>query len=87
MDEANVILRLTKLFGSQTRLADAAGCAQSTMSEKQKTNCLTHTQMRRILATGSSWGVEVTPNDFFPEFNPASAKRAASAGRKRKTAA
>lgn len=87
MDEANVILRLTKLFGSQTKLADAAGCAQSTMSEKQKTNCLTHTQMRRILATGRAWGVQVTPNDFFPEFDVVAVKPAMIAGRKRKTAA
>jgi len=68
MNEPNVIARLISLFGSQTKLANAAGCAQSTMSEKQKTNSLTHAQMRRILSVGRELGVPVTPNDFFPEF-------------------
>lgn len=72
MDEPNVIARLISLFGSQTKLASAAGCAQSTMSEKQKRNSLTHQQMRRILVVGREWGVPVKPDDFFPEFKASS---------------
>lgn len=63
----NVIDHLTKRFGTQMRLAIAAGCAQSTMSEKRKTNALTHDQMRRLLRVGPEMGVTITPADFFPE--------------------
>jgi transcriptional regulator with XRE-family HTH domain len=65
---ANVIDHLTGLFGSQTRLAEAAGCSQPTISEKRKSNTLTMAQMRRILATAPNMGVPVRPDDFFPEF-------------------
>lgn len=63
----NVIDHLTSRFGTQLRLAAAAGCAQSTMSEKRKYNALTHDQMRRLLRTGPEMGVSITPADFFPE--------------------
>lgn len=63
----NVIDYLAKRFGTQTRLAQAAGCTQSTMSEKRKTNSLTHDQMRRLLKVGPEMGVEIKPEDFFPE--------------------
>ncbi len=63
----NVIDHLTNRFGTQLRLAAAAGCAQSTMSEKRKYNALTHEQMRRLLVAGPAMGVVITPADFFPE--------------------
>lgn len=63
----NVIDYLTERFGTQMRLAQAAGCAQSTMSEKRKTNSLTHDQMRRLLRNAPTMGVSITPEDFFPE--------------------
>jgi transcriptional regulator with XRE-family HTH domain len=62
----NVIDHLTQRFGTQLRLAAAAGCAQSTMSEKRKSNSLTHDQMRRLLKVGPEMGVEISPDDFFP---------------------
>lgn len=62
-----VIDHLTERFGTQLRLAAAAGCAQSTMSEKRKSDSLTHDQMRRILKAAPEFGVVVTPADFFPE--------------------
>lgn len=63
----NVIDHLTAKFGTQLRLAAAAGCAQSTMSEKRKSNALTHDQMRRLLKAAPVLGVEISPADFFPE--------------------
>lgn len=73
----NVIDHLTNRFGTQIRLAAAAGCAQSTMSEKRKYNALTHEQMRRLLVAGPAMGVAITPADFFPEMgaNDASAEQ------------
>jgi hypothetical protein len=70
MTDANVIDHLSKRFGTQTRLAIAAGVKQNTISEKRSTNCLTHGQMRRILRVAPEMGVLVTPADFFPEVGP-----------------
>ena len=70
MIEPNVIEHLTRkeLFGSQTRLAEAAGCKAHTICGKRNSrNPLTHEQMRRILAKAPELGVPVTPEDFFPE--------------------
>lgn len=70
MTEPNVIAHLTKrgLFGSQTALAKAAGCTPHTICGKRnKRNPLTYEQMCRILANAPDMGVEVTPEDFFPE--------------------
>jgi uncharacterized protein (DUF2384 family) len=64
----NVVDHLSKLFGTQTKLAMAAGVKQNTMSERRQTNSLSHQQMRRILKVAPEMGVEVTPDDFFPEF-------------------
>lgn len=68
-NEIKVIDHLTKRFGTQLRLAAAAGCAQSTMSEKRQSNSLTHDQMRRILKAAPAMGVEIEPADFFPELS------------------
>lgn len=68
MSDTNVILHLRKRFGTQTRLAQAAGVKQNTISDRRKANSLTHDQMRRILKSAPEMGVEVTPDDFFPEF-------------------
>jgi len=62
----NVIDHLTKLFGNQTRLAEAAGVSQPTISERKARNSLSHDQMRRILENGPAMGVTVTIADFFP---------------------
>lgn len=64
----NVIDHLTspKRFGTQTRLAEAAGVRPHTISEKRHTNSLTHAQMRRILAVAPKMGVSIGPGDFFP---------------------
>lgn len=70
MTEPNVIKHLTRkeLFGTQTKLAEAAGCKPHTICGKRDSdNPLTYQQMRRILATAPEYGVEVTPDDFFPE--------------------
>lgn len=72
MSDINVIDHLKKRFGTQIRLAEAAGVKQNTMSDRRATNSLTHEQMRRILKVAPEMGVEVTPADFFPEFAPAS---------------
>jgi antitoxin component of MazEF toxin-antitoxin module len=71
MSDANVIDHLTapERFRTQTRLAEAAGVKQNTMCEKRKTNALTHEQMRRILKNAPAMGVQIGPEDFFPEFN------------------
>lgn len=71
MPDINVIDHLVRRFGNQTRLAAAAGISQPTISERKKSNTLSHEQMRRIMSVGPSMGVEVTPNDFFPELTPA----------------
>lgn len=68
MSDTNVILHLKRLFGTQTRLAVAAGVKQNTVSDRRKANSLTHDQMRRILREAPKMGVRVTPEDFFPEF-------------------
>lgn len=67
----NVIDHLTgpSRFGTQTRLAEAAGVKQNTISDKKKSNSLTHEQMRRILRRGPEMGVPVVPADFFPELS------------------
>ncbi len=64
----NVIDHLTapERFGTQTRLAQAAGVRPHTISEKRHTNCLTHAQMRRILIVAPNMGVSIGPEDFFP---------------------
>lgn len=62
----NVIDHLTKLFGNQTRLAEAAGVSQPTISERKARNSLSHEQMRRILENAPAMGVAVTVADFFP---------------------
>lgn len=66
----NVIVHLTapERFGNQTRLAEAAGVSQPTISERKLSNSLSHDQMRRILRVAPAMGVAVTPDDFFPEF-------------------
>lgn len=68
MTDINVVDHLKKRFGTQTRLAEAAGVKQNTMSDRRATNSLTHDQMRRILKVAPEMGVEVSPGDFFPEF-------------------
>ena len=65
--EIKVVDHLAQRFGTQLRLAAAAGCAQSTMSEKRQSNSLTHDQMRRLLRVAPEYGVTLTPEDFFPE--------------------
>lgn len=67
MSDINVIDHLTRRFGNQTKLAEAAGISQPTVSERKKTNSLSHGQMRRILAIAPTMGVAVEPADFFPE--------------------
>ncbi|MEH6676164.1 hypothetical protein [Phenylobacterium sp.] len=66
----NVIDHLTRRFGNQTRLAEAAGVRQSSIAGRKKTNSLSHDQMRRILREGPRMGVAVAPADFFPEMAP-----------------
>lgn len=63
----NVVSHLKSIFGTQDRLAEAAGVKQNTISDRKKVNSLTHEQMRRILRTAPDMGVEVKPDDFFPE--------------------
>ena len=67
MSDTNVIDHLTRRFGNQTRLAEAAGVSQPTISERKRSNSLSHDQMRRILRKGPEMGVEVAPEDFFPD--------------------
>lgn len=80
MSDINVIDHLTRRFGNQTKLAEAAGISQPTVSERKKTNSLSHSQMRRILAVAPEMGVDIEPSDFFPEIvagNDAAQDRAA----------
>lgn len=77
-----VILHLTKpeRFGSQTRLAEAAGVKPHTISGKSKTdNPLSLKQMHRILVVAPDMGVNVDAWDFFPDLKDATqdAERAA----------
>ena len=67
MKTFNAIDHLTApgMFGTQTRLALAAGVKPHTICEKRLTGNLTHEQMRRILRVAPSMGVTVTPQDFF----------------------
>lgn len=73
MSDTNVVEHLTERFGTQTRLAEAAGVKQNTMSDRKATNSLTHEQMRRILRRAPEMGVHVDPSDFFPELQQPSA--------------
>lgn len=68
MSDINVVDHLKKQFGTQTRLALAAGIKQNSMSDRRKVNSLTHEQMRRIMKAAPTMGVIITPQDFFPEF-------------------
>lgn len=79
-DKLNVIDHLTARFGNQTRLAEAAGVSQPTISERRGSNRLSHDQMRRILANAPRMGVAVGPDDFFPELasNDAAAQERAA---------
>lgn len=79
MSDINVIDHLTarEKFGNQTRLAEAAGVKQNTISDKRRSNSLTHEQMRRILRKGPEMGVPVTPEDFFPEIGDLQSEGAA----------
>ena len=63
----NVIAHLSQRFGTQYRLAEAAGVKQNTISDRKRVNSLTHEQMRRILTAAPKMGVAITPDDFFPE--------------------
>lgn len=55
-------------FGTQTRLAEAAGVKPHTISGKRATeNPLTYKQMRNILRAAPEMGVAVQPADFFPD--------------------
>jgi transcriptional regulator with XRE-family HTH domain len=65
-----VIRHLTarERFGSQTRLAEAAGVKPHTISGKAAgENPLSYLQMRRILEVAPAMGVKVAPDDFFPD--------------------
>jgi len=70
MSDTNVVDHLKKRFGTQTRLAEAAGVKQNTISDRKASNTLSHEQMRRILEKAPEMGVEVGPEDFFPERLP-----------------
>lgn len=64
-------------FGTQTRLAQAAGVQQHTISGKRKSkNPLTYQQMQRILEAAPAMGVSVSPEDFFPETDRATQEAA-----------
>lgn len=66
-----MIDHLAARFGTQTRLAEAAGVKPHTISGKHASpNPLTHSQMSRILEAAPAMGVEITPDDFFPGFEP-----------------
>jgi len=68
MSDINVIDHLTRRFGNQTRLAEAAGVSQPTIAGRKKSNSLSHDQMRRIIRSGPTMGVAIKPDDFFPEW-------------------
>lgn len=68
MTDKPVIAHLRSRFGTQTRLAEAAGVRPHTISGKRDSvNPLTYDQMRRILLTAPGMGVAVQPSDFFPD--------------------
>jgi hypothetical protein len=67
MSDINVVDHLLTKFGNQHRLAEAAGCAQNTISDRKRVNSLRHDQMRNILRKAPEMGVAVAPEDFFPE--------------------
>lgn len=67
MSDTNVIDHLTRRFGNQTRLAEAAGVSQPTIAGRKKSNSLSHEQMRRIMREAPKMGVRIKPSDFFPE--------------------
>lgn len=69
MSDINVIDHLTspERFRTQTRLAEAAGVKQHSISGRRKVNSLSHDQMRRILKVAPGMGVSISPADFFPE--------------------
>lgn len=70
MSDISLITYLSdkKRFGTQTRLAQAAGVKPHTIcGKKTSTNPLTHQQMIRILRNAPEMGVEITPADFFPD--------------------
>jgi uncharacterized protein (DUF2384 family) len=80
MSDNIVITHLTDAhrFGSQTRLALAAGVKPHTINGKRKSeNPLTHSQMRRILKTAPEMGVAIDPWDFFPDLRPGDLQSAA----------
>lgn len=69
-DKSAVITHLTRpeRFGSQTRLAQAAGVKPHTISGKASSESpLTHKQMHRILVVAPEMGVDVDAWDFFPD--------------------
>lgn len=70
MSDINVVDHLTRpeRFKTQTRLAEAAGVKQNTISDRRRANALTHEQMRRILRSAKEMGLAIAPDDFFPEF-------------------
>ena len=70
MADINVIDHLRTRFGTQTKLAEAAGVKQNTISDRRAANSLTHEQMRRILRRAPEMGVQVHPWDFFPDLAP-----------------
>lgn len=54
-------------FGTQTRVAEAAGVKPHTISGRRGgRNPLTFAQMERILREAPRMGVAITPDDFFP---------------------
>lgn len=67
MSDTNVVDHLKTKFGTQQRLAKAAGVAQNTISDRKAANSLTHNQMRSILRSAPSFGVQVDAWDFFPD--------------------
>lgn len=78
MSDINVIDHLTRRFGNQTRLAEAAGVSQPTIAGRKKVNSLSHEQMRRIMRMGPTMGVSIKPDDFFPEMTPVPPTEAAN---------
>ena len=79
MADINVIDHLTapERFKTQIRLAEAAGVKQNTISDRRASNSLTHEQMRRILRNAPEMGVEVRPEDFFPDLTASASQEAA----------
>lgn len=68
-DKSPLIEHLTDRtrFGTQTRLAQAAGVKPHTISGKATgENPLTYAQMRRVLQAAPSMGVQIDAWDFFP---------------------